>query len=73
VIEEAGTVIEDMGDGPSPNRVLPIVWKLDRLKALSNLNCNMSVLEWTIASDNKIKFNTVANSFSNSYTVLIVQ
>jgi hypothetical protein len=34
MVEEAGTLIKDMGDRPSLDRVPPVVWKLIRLKIL---------------------------------------
>jgi hypothetical protein len=73
MIEKAGTIIEDMGDGPSPDRVPPFIWKLILLKALRYLNYNMRVPEWSIASDYKIEMDTMTNPFSNSYSVVIVQ
>jgi hypothetical protein len=32
MVEEADTIIKDMGDWESPDRVPPVVWKLIRLK-----------------------------------------
>ena len=59
MVEKVGTLIKDMDDRPSPNKVPQVVWKLIWLKTLQYLNYNMHVPKWSCASDNQIQFNTV--------------
>jgi hypothetical protein len=59
MVEKAGTLIKDMDDRPSPDRVPPVVWKLIRLKTLQYQNYNMCVPKWSYASDNQIQFDIV--------------